>query len=156
MVKSITFMALNKNFFALSSVATVVLGCPSALGEAAPTAERPLSRKEVAALYEGKSWLWSDGIGYFGPKGKFIASAGSGNNRVTVSGEWVASDGGKLCFAGTWKAKSGRRFERICLLHKTKDGQVYQRRLPEGEWYVFRHDPEKAGDQKLVTGDRTR
>ena len=80
----------------------------------------------------------------------------TGKTRSTVAGDWEALDDGRLCFAGVWTAKSGRRFARTCFAHKLKDGHIYQRRLPKGEWYVFRHDPEQEGDQKLVTGDQTR
>ena len=141
-------------FAAVSVIATVGFGYLVASGEAQSPIERPLSKNEVADLFEGKSWLWSDGSGYFAPKGRFLALAGSGSNRGTLSGDWVISQDGKLCFSGVWKAKSGSRFERTCFLHKTKDGHIYQQRLPNGEWYVFKHDPEKEGDQKLVAGDQ--
>jgi UDPglucose 6-dehydrogenase len=118
--------------------------------------ERALTRKEVVDLYEGKSWLWEKGVGFFAPKGEFIAFAGDGRDRSNVAGNWEASDDGRLCFAGVWTAKAWRRFARTCFAHKIKDGQIYQRRLPKGEWYVFRHEPQQEGDQKLVAGDHTR
>ena len=133
---------------------TFLLGCVQVA--AAPAGERTLTKKEVVGLYEGKSWLWDSGVGFFASKGQFNAFAGEGKNRSTVAGDWEALDDGRLCFAGVWTAKSGRRFARTCFAHKLKDGHIYQRRLPKGEWYVFRHDPEQEGDQKLVTGDQTR
>jgi UDPglucose 6-dehydrogenase len=135
-------------------VGAFLLGCVQTA--AAPAGERTLTKKEVVGLYEGKSWLWNSGVAFFAPKGQFTAFAGEGKNRNTVAGDWEALDDGRLCFAGVWTAKSGRRFARTCFAHKLKDGHIYQRRLPKGEWYVFRHDPEQEEDQKLVTGDQTR
>jgi hypothetical protein len=146
-------VAPARRFVAASVIAAIGFGYLVASGEAQSPNERPLSKNEVAGLYEGKSWPWIDGMGYFAPKGRFLALAGSGRNRGTLNGTWVASQDGKLCFSGVWKAKSGSRFERTCFLHKTKDGHIYQQRLPKGAWYVFKHDPEKEGDQKLVPGD---
>jgi hypothetical protein len=42
------------------------------------------------------------------------------------------------------------------LLHREKDGVVYQRSSLGGEWYVFRNNPVGTNDEvrKLVKGDR--
>ena len=134
--------------------AACVIGTAQVIG--APAGERALTKKEVVELYESKSWLWETGVAFFAPKGQFSAFAGESKDRSTVSGSWEVLDDGRLCFEGVWTAKSGRKFARTCFAHKIKDGHIYQRRLPRGEWYVFRHDPEKEGDQKLVAGDQTR
>jgi hypothetical protein len=138
---------------------TAVLAGACALGAAqvigAPASERTPTKKEVVEIYEGKSWFWESGVAFFAPKGQFNAFAGEGKDRSTVSGSWEVLDDGRLCFSGVWTAKSWRKFARTCFAHKIKDGQVLQRRLPKGEWYVFRHDPGKEGDQKLVVGDQT-
>jgi UDPglucose 6-dehydrogenase len=65
----------------------------------------------------------------------------------------MADENGRLCFAGVWEASSGLQFNRSCFRHMIKDGNIYQKRLPDGEWYIFRHDPPKEGDQKLIAGD---
>jgi hypothetical protein len=124
----------------------------------APASERTLTKKEVVDLYEGKSWLWEKGpgVGFFATKGQFNAFSGEGKDRSTVAGSWEALDNGRLCFSGVWTTKAWRRFARTCFAHKIKDGHIYQRRLPKGEWYIFRRDPEQEGDQRLVTGDQTR
>jgi UDPglucose 6-dehydrogenase len=138
----------------------VALAIGWAHGEArvwgAPASERALTKKEVVDLYEGKSWLWEKGVGFFATKSQFNAFSGEGKDRSTAAGSWEALDDGRLCFSGVWTTKAWRRFARTCFAHKIKDGQIYQRRLPKGEWYIFRHDPEQEGDQKLVTGDQTR
>jgi len=134
-------------------VSVTVVGHPSA--QPAPSSERTLTKQEVTEIYAGKSWLWRDGVGYFAPKGQFSAFSGAGRDLTTVKGDWEVLDGGRLCFAGVWTGRQGRKFARTCFLHKVKDGQVYQQRVPKGEWYVFRHNPGQEGDQKLVTGDQT-
>jgi len=148
-------MAGVRSFLFFIVMAAVWITNPCAPSDAASAEERPLTKREVTELYEGKSWLWSDGVGYFAPKGLFSAKAGSGKGHSTVKGDWIAQENGRLCFSGIWKARSGQQFNRTCFLHKTKDGNIYQKRLPNGEWYVFRHDPQKEGDQKLVAGDET-
>ena len=148
-------MAGVRSFSAFIAIATVGIASPSAPGDTASAEERPLTRQEVTELYEGKSWLWSDGAGYFAPKGRFSGRAGSGKKQSAVKGDWIAYENGRLCFSGVWKARSGQQYNRTCFLHKIKDGNIYQRRLPNGEWYIFRHDPQKEGDQKLAPGDET-
>ena len=139
-------------------IAVVAGGCALGIGHVAgaPATERNLTKKEILDLYEGKSWFWEKGIAFFAAKGQFSAFSEQGNDRSTVAGDWEALDDGGMCFSGVWTAKSWRRFARTCFAHKIKDGQIYQRRLPKGEWYVFRHEPSQEGDQKLVPGDQTR
>ena len=131
-----------------------------ALGSAqvagAPASECALSKKEITEIYEGKSWFWEKGVAFFAAKGQFNAFSQEGKARSTVAGDWETFDDGRMCFSGLWTASSWRRFVRTCFAHKIKDGQIYQRRLPKGEWYVFRHEPAQAEDQKLVSGDQTR
>jgi hypothetical protein len=137
--------------FTVSLFLLVDVACNAAVAQ-----ERSLTKQEVAGIYEGKSWLWTAGVAYFGPKGRFKAATGSGKDRVSIDGNWSVSDGGQMCFYGTWRAKAGDRYDRSCLLHKTKDGHIYQRLLPNGAWYVFKHEPQQDGDQykKLVPGNQ--
>jgi UDPglucose 6-dehydrogenase len=123
---------------------------------AAPAGERVLTKKEVVDLYESKSWFWDTGVAFFAPKGRFNAFSGKGKERSTVTGSWEVLEDGRLCFGGVWTAKTWRKFARTCFAHKIKDGHIYQRRLPSGQWYIFRHEPGQEGDQKLVAGDQTR
>jgi UDPglucose 6-dehydrogenase len=138
-------------------LATLAVGCALSLVQVggARAAERSLTKKEIVDLYEGKSWFWEKGIAFFAAKGQFNAFSDEGGDRSTVAGDWEALDDGRMCFSGVWTAKSWRRFARTCFTHKIKDGQIYQRRMPKGEWYIFRHEPSQEGDQKLVPGDQT-
>ena len=89
--------ALSRSCIAIAAIA---IGQPSVLAQLAPANERAITKKELTYLYEGKSWYWSDGIGYFASKGQFSAFAGSGKDRTAVKGDWEVLDGGRLCFAG--------------------------------------------------------
>lgn len=149
-------------FLALTTISINAAGAttaPNAPTSVAPDTTaveaRSLSKKEVVALYDGKSWMWPDGAAYFSPNGKFIAIAGIGKNRSNIKGKWNAYQNGQMCFSGTWKAKVGRRYDKTCFAHKMAAGNIYQQRLPKGDWYVFRHNPEAVGDQRLVAGDQT-
>jgi UDPglucose 6-dehydrogenase len=139
-------------------IAILAGGCALGLVQVvgAPATERSLTKKEILELYEGKSWFWEKGIAFFAAKGQFNAFSEDGNERSTVAGDWEAMDDGRMCFSGVWTAKSWRRFARTCFVHKIKDGQIYQRRAPKGDWYIFRHEPSQEGDQKLVPGDQTK
>jgi UDPglucose 6-dehydrogenase len=138
--------------------ALIALLSVACVGQAigAPAGDRVLTKKEVVDLFESKSWFWETGVAFFAPKGRFNAFAGKGKDRSTVTGSWEVLEDGRLCFGGVWIAKAWRKFARTCFGHKIKDGHIYQRRLPRGEWYIFRHDPEQEGDQRLVAGDQTR
>jgi hypothetical protein len=142
----------------ITLVGLIAISCVlgAAQAAAAPASERALTKKEVVELYEGKSWIWNTGVAFFAAKGQFKAFTEQGKNRSTVAGTWEATDEGRLCFAGVWTAKTWRRSERTCFAHKIKDGQLYPRRMPKGEWYIFRHDPAQEEDQKLLLGDQTR
>jgi len=130
-------------------------GNTSASGVAAQ--ERALTRAELIKLYAGNSWLWNDGSGYFAPSGRFVAVAGPEGKQSRVDGSWKASRDGRLCFSGIWRTKPKTRgkYAETCFAHRKSKGAILQRRLPHGEWYVFRSDDGKSTDQKLVVGDVT-
>jgi hypothetical protein len=144
----------------LKSLATAVALIPSLLiistGEAAN--ERPLSQKELRALYANKSWFWKDGVAFFNPSGRFKAYTGSKSNPNTVTGGWGAYKNGKLCFSGKWKSGQWTSFDSTCFLHKVVNGNIYQRRLPEGDWYIFKHAKSRKTDEyrKMVRGNYVR
>ena len=115
-----------------------------------------LARKRSPKSTRANPGSGKKGVAFFAAKGQFNAFSQEGKERSTVAGDWETFDDGRMCFSGLWTASSWRRFVRTCFAHKIKDGQIYQRRLPKGEWYVFRHEPAQAEDQKLVSGDQTR
>lgn len=119
--------------------------------------ERFLKRTEIMDLYLDNSWVWKDGAGYFGPKGRFLGVGGVGAKQFIVRGRWHVSQPGELCFSGVWKqkGKSRGRFQKTCFEHKISAGQILQRRKPGGDWYVFKHNPVHSEDQKLESGNTT-
>lgn len=139
----------------LSFCAAIAVGCANA--GTATAADNPLTKSELETLFQGKSWIWEEGSGFFAPGGRFWAVGGTGKSRSKVNGFWVAADDGKLCFSGTWRlsGKSRGRFERSCFSHKKTDGTIFQKREPKGDWYAFMHDPPQPTDQKLESGDKT-
>lgn len=116
----------------------------------------PLTTDELFRLYANQSWLWKDGAGYFPSKQRgFVAATGRGSKGSYGAGTWFLTPPGKLCFRATWYAKSGSAPALTCFSHRKKDGVVYQKREPDGEWYVFKNAPTRAGDEyrKLRPGD---
>lgn len=108
----------------------------------------PLTTDELYGLYSNRSWLWSDGSGYFPAKQRrFIASTGEGSKGSYAVGRWFITDPGKLCFRAKWYAKSGAASALTCFSHRKKDGVVFQKREPDGDWYVFKHATTRAGDE---------
>jgi hypothetical protein len=108
----------------------------------------PLTTEEVYQLYSNRSWLWNDGSGYFPAKQRrFIAWTGRGSTGSYAVGRWFLTDPGKLCFKAKWHAKSGATSALTCFSHRKKGGVVFQKREPDGEWYVFKNTPAKAGDE---------
>lgn len=116
----------------------------------------PLTTDELFRLYANRSWIWKDGAGYFPSKQqRFVAATGKGSKGSYGVGNWFLTDPGKLCFRATWHARTGAAPALTCFSHRQKDGVVYQRREPDGEWYAFKSTPAKAGDEyrKLLPGD---
>jgi hypothetical protein len=115
---------------------------------------RVLTVGELNALFDEKTWQWTNGAGYFGtaPKRQFIAWTG---NDTYADGSWSAANGGRVCFRATWHSIQGREPAETCFEHRSDNKVIYQRKLPNGAWYVFSHSPPQTGDevQKLQRGD---
>lgn len=116
----------------------------------------PLTTDELFRLYANRSWLWKDGAGYFPSKQRrFVAATGSSSKSSYGIGTWFLPGPGKLCFRASWYAKNGVAPALTCFSHRKKDGVVYQKREPDGEWYAFRNAPTRTSDEyrKLRPGD---
>lgn len=139
-----------------SAVALVLCFLLVSSGDAAN--ERSLSQKELRTLYANKSWFWKDGVAFFNRSGKFVASTGSKQKPNTVKGGWSAYKNGKICFSGDWKTGEWASFDSTCFLHKVVNGNIYQRRLPDGDWYIFKHAKTRKTDEyrKIVAGNYVR
>jgi hypothetical protein len=134
------------------------------LPEAAPastpraaSSEGYLSPAEIRQMYSGRTWMWSEGGGYFDPSGSFHAAVGdSATTAFLARGTWSAGAQGELCFSALWNGQIGKNDERTCFYHKAEGGKILQRKGQTGEWYAFRNAPGRASDEynKLVQGNR--
>jgi len=121
------------------------------------SSEGYLSPAEIRQMYSGRTWMWSEGGGYFDPSGSFHAAVGdSATTAFLARGTWSAGPQGELCFSALWNGQIGKNDERTCFYHKAEGGRIMQRKGQTGEWYAFRSAPGKAGDEynKLVQGNR--
>jgi hypothetical protein len=122
-----------------------------------PATAAALSATELTALYEDKTWLWPTGGGYVGPERKFSAWVEEGGVRTYASGRWLATNSGKLCFEATWGTGKKAKLVTNCFQHvRDADGNIYQRNVESGPWYVFKHKQLAEGDEfnKLVAGNK--
>ena len=120
-------------------------------------AAKPMSAKALEALYTGKTWKWKDGAGYFGDGQKFTGWQQTGPSWYYYGrGRWTTSNSGKLCMQAVWYYRTGYGNNPSCILHREKDGVIYQKPALGGEWYVFRHNPVRPDDEihRLTRGDR--
>jgi hypothetical protein len=110
---------------------------------------------DVRKLYAGKTWLWSDGAGFFAEDGQFRAWSGSGDKASYAVGAWWVDPDGSLCFRASWYTKYGPTGNTTCFGHRLSGNVMYQRRNPSGAWYVFISDPAKPDDEyaTLKSGD---
>ncbi|MEZ0167523.1 DUF995 domain-containing protein [Microvirga sp. TS319] len=118
---------------------------------------RPLSAVELRQLYNGRTWLWENGGGYMDPSGRFGAIIDSWNGRMSMAdGEWTANDRGRLCFRGSWRSQTGKTHSESCFTHYAWGDVIYQRKEPNGSWYVFKHSPTAESDEfnMIVPGNR--
>lgn len=117
---------------------------------------RPLTTEELYDLYANRSWIWKDGAGYFQARQRiFLSAVDNGKEKSFAEGTWFLSPWGRLCFRADWRARSGSSEALTCFEHRLSNGDIYQRRLPHGDWYVFRHAVPAADDEagKLKYGD---
>ncbi|WP_305983966.1 DUF995 domain-containing protein [Roseibium sp. MMSF_3544] len=143
--------------FALTAgVSTGVQAATQDAVNAAAEAASPMSVDEVFGLYANKSWIWSDGAGYFAnSKRAFTAYSGSGRNASYGEGNWFIKSNGSLCFRATWYAADGSAPAVTCFDHRKNGNTIYQRKAPGGDWYAFQSTPARRSNEirKLRSGD---
>lgn len=116
----------------------------------------PLSAYEVYSLYRNKTWQWPTGGARFTAHDrKLVAFVDDKGKRSFAEGSWYVSDLGMMCMQARWTAADGSGPARTCFGHSKIGDTIYQRRVPNGEWYVFKHAKPKPGDEyrKLVASD---
>ena len=109
----------------------------------------------VREMYEGKSWIWSDGAGYYSRDGKFIAWYGSDKKAGYAVGRWEVYRWGNMCMYARWYSPRGSRSKKTCFRHRVNGDTILQKRHPRGKWYVFKGEELKRTDEinKLIDED---
>lgn len=123
---------------------------------APPRNARLLSAFELLKIFGGKTWKWGEGGGYFVLEGRrFLGRSVSTDGIATAEGKWQLTDTGVLCIKAKWVAAGVGYPAATCFQHVEADDQIYQRKLPDGRWYVFRHAKPEQGDEfnNLVGGN---
>ncbi|PDT49817.1 DUF995 domain-containing protein [Sinorhizobium fredii] len=137
--------------FRLLLVAAAFVGSIGAAAStaAAPTAPAtPLTAGEIHAIYGQKSWIWKEGAGYFSVRERRFTAWSKENGKPSYGvGRWFITEPGKLCFKADWHAKDGSAAATTCFSHAKRGNVIYQKREPDGEWYVFKHRRARADDE---------
>jgi hypothetical protein len=134
--------------------AWLCLGAIPALADDPPETATPLTAPELLVIYGGKTWKWGEGGAYFDAESRQFSALTVGKDGKSITtGRWKITDNGKLCIIAKW-GKSVESTE-TCFEHLTSDGAIYQRKLPGGGWYIFKHAKTDPEDEyaKLVRKD---
>lgn len=111
---------------------------------------------EIYEIYRDKSWRWEDGAGQMkaSPR-QFSAWADGENGKSWAEGRWLVTETGRMCFDATWHTEQGAFPAKTCFSHRVGKSAIYQKREPDGAWYVFRHVRPREDDEasKLVSQD---
>ncbi len=121
-----------------------------------PANARVMTGVELYMLYRDRSWIWRDGAGHMqSDDRRFTAWAESDSGQLWAEGRWIVTDSGRLCLQADWHAPSVVYPNRTCFSHAVDGGTIYQRRLPDGDWYVFKHAKPLPDDEfgKLSRAD---
>jgi len=114
----------------------------------------PMTVNQLLAAYGGKTWQWKSGGGYYQNKERrYLAATESGSY---AQGRWYLTEPGKICMRATWRGNYRPVEKSECFSHRIDDkGQIFQRKEPDGKWYVFRVNPPSKTDgfSKLVPGN---
>ena len=116
----------------------------------------PLSAYELYRIYGDRTWTWDTGGGRFIEDGRrFVAWVNDKGKQSFAEGKWVVDDLGQLCMRATWTNAEGAARASTCFGHRKIGNTIYQRRQPNGNWYVFRHSSVHQDDEfrKLVAAD---
>jgi hypothetical protein len=130
---------------------------PPPRDQAAISAGAPYPAWLLEQLFGDKTWLWENGGAHFATKGRRFKAVVKADGAVTATdGRWSLSDAGVMCLRAPWSDAAGTPVVRTCFAHRVLDGVLYQRRDPDGPWYVFRSNPPLPTDEanKLVAGDQ--
>lgn len=137
----------------LSFVATLALmmgeaGAEPTTQSALPAGARLMTPVELYLLYRDKTWQWADGVGRMESQNRrFTARVDGKDGKVAAEGHWRITLSGKMCFDAIWRLEAGEFPKKTCFSHRVLDGTIYQKREPDGAWYVFKNHERTKTDE---------
>ncbi|WP_051094134.1 DUF995 domain-containing protein [Kaistia granuli] len=140
---------------ALLAGPAVASTAPVAAGEP-PAGSAVMSAAELYVLYGDKSWQWPDGAGRLDSTDRrFTAWVDGEKGKSWAEGRWLVMDSGLMCLKADWHSGQEVFPARTCFEHRIGNGTIYQKKQPDGGWYVFRHAEAREDDEanKLVSAD---
>ncbi len=130
------------------------VGAASVEPDGFPDGSRVMSPAEIYLLYRDKNWQWSDGVGRMDSLNRrFTAHVDGEKGQALAEGRWRITRSGQMCFDARWHIEHEVFPSKTCFTHRILDGTIYQKREPDGVWYVFRHADGAPTDEarKLVS-----
>ena len=121
-----------------------------------PEKAKPVSASELSDLFGDRTWRWgAGGARFVAERRKLVAYSEEGGNSTVAEGHWEGTDSGLLCLVARWTTKASEASKRTCFRHVRDRGTIFQRREPNGDWYVFRSNRPKPEDEfaKLIKED---
>lgn len=114
-----------------------------------------LTPYEILLLYRQRSWVWESGAGYFSsPDRRFVAYSQGHSDATVADGRWEILESGAVCIRAEWTVAGSSYPSLDCFDHSKIGDIVYQRRLPDGDWYLFKDEAVEAGEyNKFERGD---
>lgn len=119
-------------------------------------AASPMSGDQLFAVFNNQTWQWETGGGFFAARQRaFIAWSSEGGKPSYGEGRWFTTGAGKFCFRAKWTSLDGAANAVTCFSHRINGNTIFQKREPDGEWYVFKHAKRTKGDEymKLKKGN---
>lgn len=139
-------MSIPRFLLAMMIAQPMLAGAPGAAmaGEASQAdiaAAAPVSPWELSLFYADRTWIWDNGAAYFAKDGRQFR-AWTGGDEVSIGqGKWLVTEAGKMCMKADWKTRAGSTPAQTCFSHRRLLGTTYQRKDPDGAWYVFQATP---------------
>lgn len=132
----------------------LLLGAAQAQPNILPKKTVPLTAQELRKIYSDKTWQWTaGGVRFIGKDRRMIAFSEKPGKATFAEGTWTLDDDGRLCLVAVWVTKEGSGPANTCFRHVRDRGTIYQRREPDGNWYIFKTYIPKPGDAKLLKED---
>ncbi|RAZ80022.1 DUF995 domain-containing protein [Mesorhizobium atlanticum] len=111
---------------------------------------------ELQLLYADRTWNWKNGAAYFGMDRRLHAWTKGEDSPAVGEGRWLVTEKGKMCMELAWRSKTySTKPQRTCYSHRVENGNIEQRKDPDGTWYDFKHAKDDPADehQKFEAGN---